>query len=139
VLLFACLKNAKREKRTKITRRCTNTQLVIKSHHKHQVQSFLFQIKQEHVRRTKEYILEKKRFKNFKIAKQEQFLNDRRHIHSCQEIKSKSRQLDIHYKVIRQVEQRIASNEASTSLCSKKKMLRNSICDVDVIEEEINI
>jgi hypothetical protein len=51
----------------------------------------------------------------------------------------RSRQLDIHYEVIRQVEQEIASNEALASLYSKKKVLRNSICDVDIIEEEINI
>jgi len=54
-------------------------------------------------------------------------------------MKSKSRQLNIHYEVIRQVEQEIANNKASTSLYSKKKVLRNSICDVDAIEEKINI
>ncbi len=56
------------------------------------------------MRRTKECILEEKRFEHFEIAKQEQFLNDRRHIHSCQEMKLESRQLNIHYKVICQVE-----------------------------------
>ena len=76
MLLFVYLKNERREERTKITRRCTNTQLVIKSHHEHQVQSLLFQVKQKHVRRTKEYILKEKRFEHFKTTKQEQFLND---------------------------------------------------------------
>jgi len=37
MLLFACFKNARREERIKMTRRCTNTQLVIKSHYEHQV------------------------------------------------------------------------------------------------------
>jgi hypothetical protein len=54
-------------------------------------------------------------------------------------MKFKSRQLDIHYKVIRRVKQKTTSSEASTSLCLKKKVLRNSICDVDAIKEEINI
>ncbi len=54
-------------------------------------------------------------------------------------MKFKSRQLNIHYEVIRQVEQEIASSEASTSLYSKKKVFRNSIYDVDAIEKEINI
>ena len=91
------------------------------------------------MRRIKEYILKEKRFEHFKTTKQEQFLNDRRHIHSCRGIKFKSRQLNIHYEVTRRIEQEIASSEASTSLCSKKRVLRNSIYNVDAIEEKINI
>jgi len=37
MLLFAYLKNARREERIKMTRRCTNTQLMTKSHYEHQV------------------------------------------------------------------------------------------------------
>jgi len=56
------------------------------------------------VRKIEEYILEEKRFKHFKIAKQEQFLSDRQHIHSCREVKFELRQLNIHYEVIRRIE-----------------------------------
>jgi len=54
-------------------------------------------------------------------------------------MKFESRQLDIYYEVTRQVKQKIANSEALASLCLKKKVLHSSICDVDAIEEEIDI